>query len=138
MFDRSNRPSTLRQRLYLATLAQAAGRTIPTPATLTVAEASAHIKTLLAEAPRKDLPVNRPLERTATLGTAPRAEDAPRSDYPGRDDAPRGDGKRQLLATYDLDGHDRQIVGQTTHGNKRRIWDQGLTGPDTTLIASNW
>lgn len=132
------RRCTDRQRRYLSLLAQAAGRSIPRPADLTIPQASELIKELKREIPRNDLPTNRPLQRDAALGTAPRAEDAPRSDYPGRDDAPRGDGKRQLLATYELDGHERQIVGQTTHGDHRRIWDQGLSGPETTLIASNY
>ncbi|MTD47683.1 DUF3072 domain-containing protein [Conexibacter sp. W3-3-2] len=133
-----DKPSTPRQRSYLATLARQAGRSIPQPSSLTSAQASKLIRELKAGPRRRDLPTGRDLTRPTALATAPTDDEAPSRDYPGRDDAPRGDGKRTVLASYELDGHDRQIVGQTTHGNKRRIWDQGLTGPDTTLIASNY
>ncbi|MTD47453.1 hypothetical protein GKE82_24940 [Conexibacter sp. W3-3-2] len=132
------RSATPRQRRYLAQLAEANGRTLPRLDDLSLSDASKLIRELKAQPRRRDLPTDRNLQRPTQLATAPTQDEAPKRDYPGKDDAPRGDGTRKLIASYDLDGHDRQIVGQTTHGGMRRIWDQGLTGPQTTLICANY
>lgn len=132
------RSATPRQRRYLAQLAQANGRALPRLDDLSLAEASALIRELKAQPRRRDLPADRSLDPPTGLATAPTQDEAPERDYPGKDDAPRGDGTRKLIASYALDGHDRQIVGQTTHGGMRRIWDQGITGPETTLICANY